>query len=89
MADTDWIAFWAERGVTIEAGTDKALPGNGFVPPFSIERAEALGVKASDADVMPPGGEAMTDDAPVIDGLETATAADVTEAEETTEPQPE
>lgn len=25
---------------------DKAIPGNGYVPPFSIERAAALGVNA-------------------------------------------
>lgn len=46
MADTDWIAFWAAKGVTLEVGSDKAIPGNGFVPPFSTERAESLGLTA-------------------------------------------
>lgn len=71
MADTDWIAFWAERGVTIEPGSDKSIPGNGYVPLFSIERAESLGLTidgaAIGADAAVAEAESVVADATVAD----------------------
>lgn len=73
MANRDWIAFWAERGTVIEAGSGKTIPGNGFVPPFSIERAESLGLTVDGDDAA--GG------APAPDVAEAA-AEDVAGADE-------
>ncbi len=59
MADRDWVAFWAEQGKTLNA--DNLVPGNGFVPPFSLERAESLGLTVDGDDL---SGESVAGEMP-------------------------
>lgn len=75
MADRDWIAFWAERGKALT--TDQQVPGNGFLPPFSIERAESLGLtvdgdEAADGAAAPEVAEAPDADAEAAEEAEDA-----------------
>lgn len=67
MADRDWVAFWAARGK--ELNGDQQIPGNGYLPPFSIERAKSLSLTVDGADAN--GGdvvaEALADDAQAAD----------------------
>lgn len=62
MADRDWVAYWAASGK--ELSDDQQIPGNGYLPPFSLERAESLGltVDGNDAD-----GGAVVAEAPAED----------------------
>lgn len=38
----NWTNFWSAKGVTLNG--DKLRPGNGFLPPFTAERAADIGV---------------------------------------------